>query len=309
MDFSFTMTSSEPLQELVNYRYHTWHKHCNYLLDKFLVPYFQQGLYKTSPKNKRSIVLVENRINKQWLFTALHALLMCPSQTAICFVCDNESYQNANQFLAEHKIQLEAIWLSVENLSPDLNLSNLSDFNILLKNSVFWNSLPHEHLLVFQTDSLLIEPLPEFFFQFPYLGAPFLPRQQSEYFQRRDLNGNISGFFKVDTPIHGSPHVDVYPHLHGNGGLSIRHRELMSKICEEFGLSSLSEEQEDVFFSRHISKYCQPPPLQIAKAFACESTYQQNSIGSHAAWKYFTSSELAEHLDRQFRQVLSMTCL
>ena len=114
--------------------------------------------------------------------------------------------------------------------------------------------MPHESLLIIQTDALLIRPLDPFFFQFPYLGAPFLPRQHSEYFEKRRSDGRISGFFKTDTPIHGSPNPDVYPHLNGNGGLSIRQRNVMLAICERWGSSSPAEELEDVFFSRHVAR-------------------------------------------------------
>ena len=57
----------------------------------------------------------------------------------------------------------------------------------MLKRADFWQKMPHESLLVIQTDALLCQPLAPFFFQFAYLGAPFIPRQHSEYFERRGL--------------------------------------------------------------------------------------------------------------------------
>ena len=59
---------------------------------------------------------------------------------------------------------------------------------------------------------------------------------------------------------HGSPDRDVYPHLHGNDGLSIHSKAAMQTICESGGKSSLDHEAEDVFFGRHINKISKPAP-------------------------------------------------
>ena len=138
------------------------------------------------------------------------------------------------------------------------------------------------------------------------MGAPFRPRQHSEYFERRRSNGRISNFFKSDTPIHGSPNPDVYPHLHGNGGLSIRQRNVMLEICERWGSSSPAEELEDVFFSRHVARVASVPPLEIAQAFATETTYNRHALGSHACWKFLSSADLADHLDQHLRTAWAM---
>ena len=182
-----------------------------------------------------------------------------------------------------------------------------ASLNAMLKKPGFWQQMQYEQLLIVQTDALLSKPLDPFFFQFAYLGAPFLPRQHSEYFERRGVEGRIKNFFKYDTPIHGSPNPDVYPHLHGNGGLSIRQRSVMLKICELWGSSSPSRELEDVFFSRHVAQVASVPPLEIAQAFATETTYNRQAVGSHACWKFLSSSDLADHLDQHLRAAYAMT--
>ena len=189
---------------------------------------------------------------------------------------------------------------------PGTDLKQKHSYNQMLKQKEFWEFLPHEKLLITQTDSLLVQPLPKFFLNFPYLGAPFLPKQQSEYFEERKKNGELQSFYKVDTEIHGCPNPLVYPHLHGNGGLSIRQRNLMVKICHEQAKFSSEDEMEDVFFSKSIKNYCEPAPLEIAKAFACESRYNASSIGSHAAWKYFSSIELGEHLETHWKHTWAL---
>lgn len=80
----------------------------------------------------------------------------------------------------------------------------------------------------------------------------------------------------------------------------------MIKICHEQAQFSSENEMEDVFFSKNIQKYCEPAPLEIAKAFACESRYNASSIGSHAAWKYFNSIELGEHLENHWKHTWAL---
>ena len=59
---------------------------------------------------------------------------------------------------------------------PGIQMTEPASFNAMLKRREFWRHMPHEPLLIIQTDALLGRPLDPFFFQFPYLGAPFLPR-------------------------------------------------------------------------------------------------------------------------------------
>ncbi len=303
---SSRMTDAQVFSMLVEYRRQMWTNHCNYVLQELLLPNHKILNSSQLDSSKRSIVIIENRIDSQWLFTVLNSALMCPFNTRVCIVSDNKNQEKAKQLLAEYNLNLNIFWLPIEKCIPNAVLQDSKSFNALMKEIDFWESLPYEDLLFIQTDALLTEPIPKYFFKFEYLGAPFLPRQQSEYFQTRNKYGDIVSFFKVETPIHCSPNPDVYPHLYGNGGLSIRNRTIMKKICENHGACSPQEEQEDVFFSRHMSKYCKPAPLQIAQAFASESMYQSTAIGSHAAWKYFSSAELADHLDKHWRQVWAM---
>ena len=76
----------------------------------------------------------------------------------------------------------------------------------------------------------------------------------------------------------------------------------MLEICERWGSSSPAEELEDVFFSRHVARVASVPPLEIAQAFATETTYNRHAIGSHACWKFLSSADLADHLDHTYEQ-------
>ena len=80
----------------------------------------------------------------------------------------------------------------------------------------------------------------------------------------------------------------------------------MLAICERWGSSSPAGELEDVFFSRNVAKVAAMPPLEIAQAFASETTYNPQAIGSHACWKFLSSADLADHLDQHLRAAWAM---
>ncbi|MCB4406948.1 DUF5672 family protein [Synechococcus sp. MU1642] len=300
------MNDIDELKLILEHREHQWLQHCKFVLEKILLPICHEGLAFSQKPSERAAVLIENRIDHQWLFTVLNTWLMCPQGTEILLITDRANLSKASTYLHQHAPDFEAHFLCVEDLLPGTNLSNYSSFNRMLKTTAFWSALPHEELLIIQTDALLAKPLEPFFFQFCYLGAPFLPRQHSEYFEKRDKSGHINRFFKIETPIHNSPHPDTYPHLHGNGGLSIRHRTVMAQACKKWGENSPEIEAEDVFFSRYVPQLKPLPPLEIAQAFATETTYNPMAVGSHACWKFLHSRDLADHLSQHLRSASSM---
>ena len=252
------MQNLQPLDLLLEQRREHWLLHCRFVLERLLMPLCNNGHIKTEEPCQRAIVLIDNRIDVQWLFTVLNTWLLCPPDSTFVLIADANSVTQAEDLLKRHAPGLKAQVLDVAQLMPGTKLTQHSSFNAMLKQPEFWSQMPYETLLIIQVDALLSRPLDAFFFQFPYLGAPFLPRQHSEYFERRRADGRISSFFKTDTPIHGSPDPDVYPHLHGNGGLSIRSKAAMQSICERWGESSPHQEAEDVFFSRHIAHSPRP---------------------------------------------------
>ena len=300
------MNDIDELKLILEHREQQWTQHCNFVLEKILLPICREGLAFSQKSNKRAFVLIENRINRQWLFTVLNTWLMCPQGTELLLITDQDNLSKAQAYLRQYAPDLGASLLCVENLSAGTRLSDYNSFNRMMKSATFWDALRHEELLIIQTDALLAKPLDPFFFQFCYLGAPFLPRQHTEYFEKRRSDGRIKQFFKIETPIHGSPHLDTYPHLHGNGGLSIRHRAVMAQTCKNWGRNSPETEAEDVFFSRHVPQLMKLPPLEIAQAFATETTYNPMATGSHACWKFLHSRDLADHLSQHLRSASSM---
>ena len=162
---------------------------------------------------QRAVVLIDNRIDEQWLVHGTEHLADVPTDSEFVLIADQNSVSQARRTSKASCTWPKRKRFDVAQLMPGIQMTEPASLNAMLKLPEFWRHMPHEPLLIIQTDALLSRPLDPFFFQFPYLGAPFLPRTHSEYFEKRRPDGRISGFFKTDTPIHGSPNPDVYPHL------------------------------------------------------------------------------------------------
>ena len=127
----------------------------------------------------------------------------------------------------------------VENIRyTNLGVANLSieDYNNLLTNNVkFHDAIESEVFLVFQTDSILFQSIPERYVQYDYVGAPW--------------------------PHHGN--------LVGNGGLSIRRKTVMKLICDCYNRPTGCP--EDLFYAICLRKEgSNVAPYEDAKQFSCE---------------------------------------
>ena len=214
------LNAEDALDQLISYRKAQWSHHCLYVLKHLLLPAAQYIPPMRTESERRSILLIDNRINDQWLFTVLNSWLMAPKDSTFTIICDRNSIKLAHKLISDNAPNLQSTIKTVEDISPGTDLNLAASFNTMMKQAEFWEQMPKEELLVIQTDALLAKPLHPFFFNFSYLGAPFIPRQHTQYFTMRDAQGQISRFFKTDSPIHGSPDRDVYPHLHGKRTLN-----------------------------------------------------------------------------------------
>lgn len=144
--------------------------------------------------------------------------------------------------LEKYKNRITLKSLNVDNLS-------ISDYNKLFKNKEFYENIPTEIFLVFQTDSL-INPKNKNninkFLQYDYVGAPWKNN------------------------------------LVGNGGFSLRRKSKMIEIIDNYNNICINE---DVFFSNT----CPVVKINIASSdearkFSSEQIWDPESFGIHKAW-------------------------
>ena len=190
------MDDSKPLDLLLEQRKQHWLLHCRFVLERLLMPLCHQGHLKTTERCQRAVVLIDNRIDEQWLFTVLNTWLMCPKDSEFVLIADANSVTQAEELLKRHTPGLKASVLEVTQLMPWVQMAEPTSLNAMLKRPEFWRHMPHEPMLIIQSDALLSRPLDPFFFHFPYLGAPFLPRQHSEYFEKRQSDGRHQRLFQ-----------------------------------------------------------------------------------------------------------------
>jgi hypothetical protein len=136
----------------------------------------------------------------------------------------------------------------------------------MLTNYAFWDHFETEFVLVMQTDTLILKPIPELYFTFDYCGAPWkwIP--------------NGCG------------------RMVGNGGFSLRRVSVMKEICVLNTYDGKEDLAEDIFFAKHVKKDgC--PPVDLAKNFSVEHIYSRNPCGLHQVWRFQTISDIRKWIN------------
>jgi len=162
------------------------------------------------------------------------------------------------------------------------------DYNVLLKTPSFWRSMDADRCLIFQTDGLLLRPIPNEFLRFDWVGAPWTPDNDAY----KGINED-----KVAIPALTRA-VRV-----GNGGLSLRSVPAMERICSEHAAESQPAEQEDVFLVRNLHQHgYHIADLESAASFALEVPIPEHAVdpgklvGIHQAWHFVRPEVLTQLL-------------
>lgn len=132
-------------------------------------------------------------------------------------------------------------------------------YSFLLRQSMFWEKIKEENILIFQTDCLLLRPIPTWAEQYDMIGAPC---------------GVICG-----------------DRCTFNGGFSLRKKTSMIKVALITEQQNQQETRpEDVFFTEELWKQKEDfhlPSIVTAFQFATENVYSTHPIGIHGTDKYY----------------------
>jgi hypothetical protein len=149
----------------------------------------------------------------------------------------------------------------------NLNVSNLTihDYNSLLYDKSFYDNIPTEVFLLFQTDTIICDKYKDKiydFIKYDYVGAPWTNKEV------------------------------------GNGGLSLRRKskmlEIISQCIDRKQYTPTQLHNEDAFFANvcqdrvNINK----PSYEEAKEFSIETVYSDKSFGVHKPWHYQSPQQL-----------------
>lgn len=178
-----------------------------------------------------------------------------------------------DQKLPKEKSRIQLINLHIDNLS-------IMDYNNLLFTKSFYNYIPTEMFLIFQTDTLISEKYKNNiydFMKYDYVGAPW------------------------DTT-----NIDIAKLQVGNGGLSLRRKSKMLEIlnnCVPMG------EPEDVFFALKCPNVkLNKPDYKTAMHFSVESIYCDSSFGLHKPWFGVSRREI-EKMTENFPELMELIYL
>jgi len=142
----------------------------------------------------------------------------------------------------------------------DTDNLNADQYNYLLKQASFWNKVNAEHILVFQTDTVVCGKSIyniNSFLKYPYVGCPF-----------------------DNTTVDNHPIWGDYP-FYGIGGLSIRKKSFMMD-CIRRNPNVENNYAEDIFFSKCVKdSNIKSITIDVLNQFCTQHTYTKNSFGAH----------------------------
>jgi hypothetical protein len=206
---------------------------------------------------KYTAIIVEPRKHKALSFVLKNALTNLPDNWNIVIMYGNKNKQFVMDIidndLSEYKKRITAKNLNVDNLS-------ISDYNVLLTSKEFYDNIPSEIFLIFQTDSVICgenNELLDDFLKYDYVGAPW-----------KDAVGN--------------------------GGFSLRRK---SKTLEIISKCKRGSENEDIYFANPCVSIFKPG-IEKAKLFSVEAYYSDKSFGVHKPWAYLTNDEMEEKVKK-----------
>ncbi len=121
------------------------------------------------------------------------------------------------------------------------------EYNQYIKSCEFWEQVKGKKVLMFQTDTLLLRHGIEEFLKYDYIGAPWTKPKENKFI--------------------------------GNGGLSLRTREVMLDISKNH--KDYEPRWEDIFFVKWLSEKNNIPEMEVAMKFSVENLYHHNPLGVH----------------------------
>lgn len=203
------------------------------------------------PEAKGALVIVEPRAHAHLAAVVDNFDKHTPSDYILVVFHGKSSRSFAEAATSRVKRQKLLIALEVDNL-------NATEYNSLLKTAAFWNQIPGENILLFQTDAALCGRSSHILTEFesyPYIGCSY---------------DNVS----IGKQSHWNPWA-----FYGVGGLSFRKKSFMLQCIQRGDPYNLPE---DVFFSECVSGHPEAPQsAEVLSRFCTQSSFNDKSFGAH----------------------------
>jgi hypothetical protein len=252
-------------------RYTTFKNYClnnKQWLEQFPLPFI-------TPGQKKETVFIEFRNLEHNYFVIRNTIRVLGNGWSHTIVCGESNYSHMCEIRNKIGRAINIIKLDCHNMTR-------LKYSLLLLKSSFWEKFKGDFLLIYQEDSIIFKDIPNFYFHYDFVGAPF-------------------------------PNKTV-----GNGGLSLRNKHKMIEICNshydsfedkfekarsflEFQITTLENRGidykkdnrflflyqieksilEDVLLCKYIHKL---PSFLEAMEFSVEKHFFKTPIGGHQFW-------------------------
>lgn len=218
---------------------------------------FDEIVFNTS--GVLNICLIEYRIMDEIKYV-INAILRVyqPNEIGFTIVCGSINYPFIQSIVSS--------WKNVKIINTkDKNLTR-GTYSALLKMPQFWEYFHlWSHVLIYQTDALIMRKIDPIYFNYHYIGAPWSDELPQD----------------VKIPA-------------GNGGFSLRNVQSMIKACESnrnILPDDICTSNEDLFFCNTKSLIFPNCNSEEHKAFSVESIYHHEPIGCHQVYRYISQEE------------------
>jgi len=213
-----------------------------------------------APPRGKCAVIVEPREHPHLSYVTRNVMHFLDESWGLCVVHGTE-----NREFVERMVESWGDVLLIDCGMADLPGHAYADYRCTTD---FWEQIPAEIILTFETDSILRRPGIDDFLEYDYVGAPWL--------------WALLDYRNAPGPV-------------GNGGLALRSRSAMLRILSEHEHEPGTS--EDQFFSRWLYRDSYHlPSLENASHFSTETILQPDCLGIHKPWLY--------HFEKPFQQLL-----
>ena len=180
-------------------------------------------------------------------------------------IVDNRPSAKLDKIIEQHMAFLPGWDLNHVSHIP---ISNGHDYNRILTDPNFWLKLDnYQKVLIFQHDSMIIKPIPDYMLDYDFVGAPW----------------------KADAPW------NTPDRRGGNGGISIRDVEAHYRYSAN-NIYNPSKANEDVWYSHHLKNVA---PYEICCKFGVETEFMLGTCTYHQIDSHLTP-EQCEQIRRQY---------
>ena len=206
---------------------------------------------KFNTSGKLIICLVEYRIMDE-IDYVINAMLRVYGQEEIGFSIVHGTTNH------DYLVEKYGKWENIKLINTGHENLNRGTYSALLKTPQLWeNFTKWSHVLIYQTDALIMRKIDDVYFDYDYIGSPWSNKNQWTKYNA------------------------------GNGGFSLRRVWSMIKVCEPYRnvpFEKIHRGNEDGFFSSQDSYKYPPTNSLLHQAFAVERVKHKFPVGCHQVY-------------------------